>query len=82
MLLKHLDFMVSIVLKIVARPCGFLQFPKMSWAALDPCIGDGVTFTAITADPGVLRYGIIDGTFWGVRGCTSTSRPSKRTSGS
>jgi len=68
MLLKHLDFMVSIVLKIVARPCGFLQFPKMSWAALDPCIGDGVTFTAIPADPRVLRYGILDWDFRGNQG--------------
>jgi len=41
-----------------SRIRGFLQFPKVSWAALDPCIGDGVAFTAITADPDVLRYGI------------------------
>ena len=51
-----------------SRIRGFLQFPKMSWAALDPCISDGVAFTALTADPGVLRYGILDGDFRGSQG--------------
>ncbi len=37
---------------------GFLQFPKASCAALDPCVGDGVAFAALTADSEVLRYGI------------------------
>ena len=36
----------------------FLLFPNLSVSALDPCVGDGVAFAAITVDPGVLRYGI------------------------
>ncbi|HLY62542.1 MAG TPA: DUF6094 domain-containing protein [Terriglobia bacterium] len=36
----------------------FLQFPATPCAAVDPCIGDGAAFAAITADASVQRYGI------------------------
>ena len=36
----------------------FLQFPVTPSSALDPCVGDGVAFEAITNDAQVLRYGI------------------------
>ena len=36
----------------------FLRFPGTSCAAIDPCIGDGVAFAALTNDAPVLRYGI------------------------
>src|SRR5208282_5005951 len=36
----------------------FLLFPDESTSALDPCVGDGVAFEAITSDAEVLRYGI------------------------
>jgi len=36
----------------------FLLFPDSLSAALDPCVGDGVAFEAITAGADVLRYGI------------------------
>jgi hypothetical protein len=36
----------------------FLQFPETSCAAVDPCIGDGLAFAAITADAQVQQYGI------------------------
>jgi hypothetical protein len=35
----------------------FLQFPGTS-SAIDPCVGDGVAFEAITSDAEVLRYGV------------------------
>jgi 16S rRNA G966 N2-methylase RsmD len=35
----------------------FLQFPNAS-SAIDPCVGDGVAFEAITIGAKVLRYGI------------------------
>jgi 16S rRNA G966 N2-methylase RsmD len=35
----------------------FLQFPDAS-SAIDPCVGDGVAFEAITSGANVLRYGI------------------------
>ena len=35
----------------------FLLFPGSS-SAIDPCVGDGVAFEAITSDAEVLRYGI------------------------
>jgi len=41
-----------------SRIRAILRFPLTPWTALDPCVGDGVAFAAITADPGVLRYGI------------------------
>ena len=34
----------------------FLMFPDLS-SAIDPCVGDGVTFEAITSGAQVLRYG-------------------------
>ena len=36
----------------------FLQFPLSGCAALDPCIGDGGAFKAITEDEKVIRYSI------------------------
>jgi hypothetical protein len=36
----------------------FLQFPVTPCATVDPCIGDGAAFAAITADAPVQRYGI------------------------
>jgi len=36
----------------------FLLFPDQPSSALDPCVGDGVAFEAITSDAEVLRYGI------------------------
>jgi hypothetical protein len=36
----------------------FLVYPENSCAAVDPCIGDGAAFAAITSDALVLRYGI------------------------
>ena len=36
----------------------FLWFPGASSSALDPCVGDGVAFEAITNGPEMLRYGI------------------------
>jgi tRNA1(Val) A37 N6-methylase TrmN6 len=38
---------------------GFLVFPQgSSCSAIDPCVGDGVAFEAITSEAQVLRYGI------------------------
>jgi 16S rRNA G966 N2-methylase RsmD len=36
----------------------FMRFPQISCAAIDPCVGDGVAFEAITSGADVLRYGI------------------------
>ena len=36
----------------------FLLFPDSSSSAIDPCVGDGVAFEAITSGAEVLRYGI------------------------
>jgi hypothetical protein len=36
----------------------YLLFPDQPSSALDPCIGDGVAFEAITSDADVIRYGI------------------------
>ena len=36
----------------------FLLFPDQPSSALDPCVGDGVAFEAITSGASVLRYGI------------------------
>jgi len=36
----------------------FLLFPDEPSSALDPCIGDGVAFDAITSGAELLRYGI------------------------
>ena len=36
----------------------FLLFPDQPSSAIDPCIGDGVAFEAITSGADVLRYGI------------------------
>ena len=36
----------------------FLLFPDQPSSALDPCVGDGVAFEAITSDADVLCYGI------------------------
>ena len=36
----------------------FLQFPDAPSSAIDPCVGDGVAFEAITSGAEVLRYGI------------------------
>jgi len=36
----------------------FLSFPDVASTALDPCVGDGVAFEAITSGGAVLRYGI------------------------
>jgi SAM-dependent methyltransferase len=36
----------------------FLLFPDSPSSALDPCVGDGVAFEAITSDAEVIRYGI------------------------
>jgi hypothetical protein len=36
----------------------FLHFPQNSCAAIDPCIGDGTAFAAITSGAEVHRYGI------------------------
>jgi len=36
----------------------FLSFPEVASTALDPCVGDGVAFDAITSGAAVLRYGI------------------------
>ena len=35
----------------------FLLFPEVT-SAIDPCVGDGVAFEAITSGAEVLRYGI------------------------
>jgi len=36
----------------------FLSFPAIVSAAVDPCVGDGVAFEAITYGAKVLRYGV------------------------
>ena len=36
----------------------FVQFPHAPSSAIDPCVGDGVAFEAITSGAEVLRYGI------------------------
>ena len=36
----------------------FLLFPEIDSTALDPCVGDGVAFSAITGGADVLRYGV------------------------
>ncbi len=36
----------------------FLLFPDQPSSAIDPCVGDGVAFEAITSDADVIRYGI------------------------
>ena len=36
----------------------FLRFPESGCAAIDPCVGDGVAFAALTGNAPVLRYGI------------------------
>ncbi len=36
----------------------FLSFPDQPSSAIDPCVGDGVAFEAITTGADVLRYGI------------------------
>ena len=36
----------------------FLLFPEVTSSAIDPCVGDGVAFEAITSGAAVLRYGI------------------------
>ena len=36
----------------------FLWFPDAPSSAIDPCVGDGVAFEAITSGAEVLRYGI------------------------
>ena len=36
----------------------FLQFPGIPASAIDPCVGDGVAFEAITSGAEVHRYGI------------------------
>ena len=36
----------------------FLLFPDEPSSAIDPCVGDGVAFEAITTGADVLRYGI------------------------
>ena len=36
----------------------FLLFPHQPSSALDPCVGDGVAFDAITSGAEVLRFGI------------------------
>jgi hypothetical protein len=36
----------------------FMRFPQISCLAIDPCVGDGVAFEAITSGAKVLRYGI------------------------
>jgi SAM-dependent methyltransferase len=36
----------------------FLLFPDLPSSAIDPCVGDGVAFEAITSGADVLRYGI------------------------
>jgi SAM-dependent methyltransferase len=36
----------------------FLRYPENTCAAIDPCIGDGVAFAAITSEASALRYGI------------------------
>jgi hypothetical protein len=36
----------------------FILFPDQPSSAIDPCVGDGVAFEAITSDTEVLRYGI------------------------
>ena len=36
----------------------FLLFPGTPSSAIDPCVGDGVAFEAITSGAEVLRYGI------------------------
>jgi hypothetical protein len=36
----------------------FLSFPEVATAAIDPCVGNGVAFEAITSGAEVLRYGV------------------------
>ena len=36
----------------------FLLFPPRPSSAIDPCVGDGVPFEAITSSAEVVRYGI------------------------
>jgi hypothetical protein len=35
-----------------------LRFPAEQFSALDPCVGDGAAFAAITRDSSARRYGI------------------------
>ncbi len=42
----------------VQRIRSFLLFPDSPSSPLDPCVGDGVAFEAITRGVEVLRYGI------------------------
>jgi hypothetical protein len=48
----------------------FLRYPENSCAAVDPCIGDGVAFAAITRDAPVLRYGIELDAYRAEQACT------------
>ena len=36
----------------------FLRFPESGCAAIDPSVGDGVAFAALTGNASILRYGI------------------------
>jgi hypothetical protein len=36
----------------------FLRFPEVQSSAIDPCVGDGAAFEAITSGAEVIRYGI------------------------
>src|SRR5579871_5792884 len=35
-----------------------VQFPAEPFSALDPCVGEGIAFAAITRDSSARRYGI------------------------
>ena len=48
----------SLPLSEAQRIRRFLLFPDQPSSALDPCVGDGVAFEAITSGAEVLRYGI------------------------
>ena len=36
----------------------FLRFPESGCAAIDPCVGDGVAFAALTGNASIFRYGL------------------------
>jgi len=45
-------------LREAERIRGLVQFPVEPFSALDPCVGEGIAFAAITMDSSARRYGI------------------------
>ena len=45
-------------LRETERIRNLLQFPSEPFSALNPCVGEGIAFSAITRDSSARRYGI------------------------